>query len=126
MLTVMPFRVRDNDVAMLQGWTRSSLIRAGLAQRARIVLLSSEGLGTTAVADRIGVSRPTMILWRIRYSVLGHLQFRSLTIRMRRLPSPPSLSLPSPPLPPSWKAASTRWPTFPGRAGNKKPTSRPA
>ena len=67
MLTVMPFRVRDNDVAMLQGWTRSSSIRAGLAQRARIVLLSSEGLGTTAVAERIGVSRPTVILWRNRY-----------------------------------------------------------
>src|SRR5512135_520701 len=67
MLTVMPFRVHDNDVATLQGWTRSSSIRAGLAQRARIVLLSGEGLGTTAVAERLGVSRPTVILWRERY-----------------------------------------------------------
>src|SRR5512142_988736 len=67
MLTVMPFRVHDNDVATLQGWTRSSSIRAGLAQRARIVLLSGEGLGTTAVAERVGVSRPTVILWRNRY-----------------------------------------------------------
>src|SRR5512143_965715 len=67
MLTVMPFRVRDNDVETLQGWTRSSSIRAGLAQRARVVLLSAEGLGTTAVAERIGVSRPTVILWRNRY-----------------------------------------------------------
>ena len=53
--------------ATLQGWTRSSAIRAGLAQRARIVLLSGEGLGTTAVAERVGVSRPTVILWRNRY-----------------------------------------------------------
>ena len=67
MLTVMPFRVHDNDVATLQGWTRSSAIRAGLAQRARIVLLSGEGWGTTAVAERVGVSRPTVILWRTRY-----------------------------------------------------------
>ena len=67
MLTLMPFRVRDNDVALLQGWTRSSSMRAGLAQRARIVLLSGEGLGTTAVAERVGVSRPTVILWRNRY-----------------------------------------------------------
>jgi len=67
MLTVMPFRVHDNDVATLQGWTRSSAIRAGLAQRARIVLLSGEGWGTTAVAERVGVSRPTVILWRNRY-----------------------------------------------------------
>ena len=45
--------------------------RAGLAQRARIVLLSSEGMGTTAVAERIGVSRPTVILWRDRYQQGG-------------------------------------------------------
>src|SRR5512135_2963558 len=67
MLTVMPFRVREHDVATLQGWTRASSIRAGLAQRARIVLRSGEGLGTTAVAARLGVSRPTVILWRNRY-----------------------------------------------------------
>src|SRR5512142_464086 len=71
MLTVMPFRVHDNDVATLQGWTRSSSIRAGLAQRARIVLLSAEGMGTTAVAERVGVSRPTVILWRDRYQQGG-------------------------------------------------------
>src|SRR5512135_2812061 len=71
MLTVMPFRVHDNDVATLQGWTRSSSIRAGVAQRARIVLLSGEGMGTTAVAERLGVSRPTVILWRGHYQEGG-------------------------------------------------------
>src|SRR5512135_834630 len=65
MLTMI--RVHDNDVSTLQGWLRSSSIRAGLAQRARIVLLSGEGLGTSAVAERIRVSRPTVILWRDRY-----------------------------------------------------------
>src|SRR5512135_451173 len=65
MLTMI--RVHDNDVSTLQGWLPSSSIRAGLAQRARIVLLSGEGLGTSAVAERVGVSRPTVILWRNRY-----------------------------------------------------------
>ena len=50
MLVVMRFPVRDKDVAALHGWARCSLIRAGSARRAKIVLLSSEGMGTTAVA----------------------------------------------------------------------------
>ena len=71
MLTLMRFPVRNDDVPTLRGWIRSSSIRAGLAQRAKIVLLSAEGMGTTAVAERVGVSRPTVILWRDRYQQGG-------------------------------------------------------
>ena len=52
-------------------WTRSSSVRAGLAERAQIVLAVAEGLGTTAAADRLGVSRPTVIKWRDRYAAHG-------------------------------------------------------
>jgi transposase len=51
--------------------TRSSSVRAGLAQRARIVLLAADGVSNTAIADRVGVSRPTVIGWRGRYEVSG-------------------------------------------------------
>lgn len=51
--------------------TRSSSGRAGLAQRARIVLLASEGMSNTAIADRVGISRPTVIGWRGRYQAKG-------------------------------------------------------
>ena len=44
--------------------TRSSSVRAGLAQRARIVLLAADGVSNTAIAERVGVSRPTVIGWR--------------------------------------------------------------
>ncbi len=47
--------------------TRSSSARAGLVQRARIVLLAAEGVSNTAIAERVGVSRPTVIGWRERY-----------------------------------------------------------
>ena len=40
---------------------------AGLAQRARIVLLAGQGVSNTAIAERLGVSRPTVIAWRERY-----------------------------------------------------------
>ena len=51
--------------------TRSSSVRAGLAQRARIVLLAADGVSNTAIADSVGVSRPTVIGWRQRYQARG-------------------------------------------------------
>lgn len=44
---------------------------AGAAQRARIVLLAADGLSNTEIAERTGVSRPTVISWRARYEQFG-------------------------------------------------------
>jgi hypothetical protein len=63
--------LRDGDREELTGWTRSSSIRAGLAQRARIVLLAADGVSNTAIAETVGVSRPTVIGWRERYATSG-------------------------------------------------------
>ena len=60
---------RDREV--LTSWVRSPSIRAGLAQRARIVLLAADGLGTNEIARRAGVSKPTVILWKKRYATEG-------------------------------------------------------
>jgi transposase len=46
-------------------------VRAGLAQRARIVLLAADGVSNTEIAERVGVSRPTVIDWRARYERIG-------------------------------------------------------
>ena len=56
---------------MLASWVRSPSIRAGLAQRARIVLLAGDGLGTNEIVRRTGVSKPTVILWKKRYAAEG-------------------------------------------------------
>src|SRR5215213_10199719 len=66
-----PLGLRPGDRELLESWTRSSSIRAGLAQRARIVLLAAEGVSNTEIADRVGVSRPTVIGWRDRYASSG-------------------------------------------------------
>jgi len=50
---------------------RASSARAGLAQRARIVLLASEGLANAEIARRVGVSGPTVLTWRNRYDAGG-------------------------------------------------------
>ena len=51
--------------------TRSPSVRAGLAQRARIVLLAADGVSNTAIAELVGASRPTVIGWRERYRAKG-------------------------------------------------------
>ena len=63
--------LREGDREELVRLTRSSSVRAGLAQRARIVLLAADGVSNTAIADSVGVSRPTVIGWRQRYQSRG-------------------------------------------------------
>lgn len=59
------------DRAELTRWTRTPSLRAGLAQRARIVLLADEGVGTNEIVHRVGVSKPTVIAWKKRYAAEG-------------------------------------------------------
>src|SRR6266516_1294434 len=63
--------LRFGDRERLTSWVRSSTVKAGLAQRARIVLLAADGVSNTEIADRVGVSRPTVIDWRARYQRSG-------------------------------------------------------
>src|SRR3954452_5089228 len=53
--------LRDGDEAVLRSWSRSTAGRAGIAQRARIVLLASQGLTNSEIAHRVGVTRQTVI-----------------------------------------------------------------
>jgi transposase len=76
---------RDREV--LRSWTRSSSMRAGLAQRARIVLLAADGVGTAEIVRRVGVSKPTVIGWKRRYASegLGGLDDRPKSGRPKQL-----------------------------------------
>jgi transposase len=65
----LPLRAGDRDE--LVRLTRASSARAGIAQRARIVLLAADGLSNTSIAERAGVSRPTVLGWRERYAERG-------------------------------------------------------
>jgi transposase len=67
----MGVELSSRDRRELESWVRSPSIRAGLAQRARIVLLAADGLGTNDIVERVGVSKPTVIGWRRRFAVDG-------------------------------------------------------
>jgi len=63
--------LRDGDQARLAALIRSSTLPAGLASRARIVLLAADGVSNTDIARRVGVTRQTVISWRGRYEAGG-------------------------------------------------------
>ena len=69
--TAEPLLLRDNDREELVVLTRSSSVGAGLAARARIVLLAAEGTPNVEIARLVGVSRPTVNAWRTRYAERG-------------------------------------------------------
>ena len=69
--TAEPLLLRDNDREELAVLTRSSSVGAGLAARARIVLLAAEGTPNVEIARLVGVSRPTVNAWRTRYAERG-------------------------------------------------------
>jgi hypothetical protein len=65
-------RVPDRqDARTLRRWTRSTSVRAGLAQRPRIVLLAADGKTNTQIAATVGCSRPAVIRWHSRYTTHG-------------------------------------------------------
>jgi transposase len=71
MSVAAPLVLREGDRSRLEALTRSTSVQAGLAARARIVLLAAEGLPNAEIARRTGTSRPTVVGWRARYDAGG-------------------------------------------------------
>jgi transposase len=60
--------ISPGDQAVLRRWASAAQAPAVLAQRAKILLLAAEGVANSEIAERLGVSRPTVIAWRKRYA----------------------------------------------------------
>jgi transposase len=58
----------DEERAELEALTRARSVSAGVAQRARIVLLAADATPNHQIAELVGVSRPTVNKWRERFS----------------------------------------------------------
>ncbi len=59
------------DRGTLKKWTQSSNTRRSLAERARIILLTADGMSATGIQRKLDVSRPTVCKWRRRYREHG-------------------------------------------------------
>ena len=66
-----PLEVSSGAREELESLVRSRSLPAGLVSRARIVLLSAEGLDNKAVADQVRTSRQTVSKWRERFRTQG-------------------------------------------------------
>jgi transposase len=70
-MRLSPLGLREGDRERLTALLRSTTAEAGLARRARIVLLAADGLTGEEIAERVGVSLPTIRAWRRRYESSG-------------------------------------------------------
>jgi transposase len=57
----------EDERATLQRWARRAKSSQALAVRCRIVLACAEGASNAEVAERLGISRPTVTKWRSRF-----------------------------------------------------------
>ena len=69
--TATVVEIRQEDRVVLENWHRSSTIEHRLRQRAWIVLLCGQGLGSRAVAREVGCTSGTASKWRVRYAAQG-------------------------------------------------------
>ena len=51
----------------LERWVKAATTPQRLVRRSRIALLAMDGLSSDEIAARVGVSRPTVVLWKSRF-----------------------------------------------------------
>jgi hypothetical protein len=65
--TSLTIRLTPAERQTLLAWQRATTLSAGLARRARIILLLADGLTITAIAATVGMSRPHTSKWIQRF-----------------------------------------------------------
>ena len=61
----------ETPLRVLRRRAHATQASAALVRRAKILLLAAEGVANTEIAERMGISRPTVIAWRRRYAREG-------------------------------------------------------
>jgi transposase len=63
--------LRNGDRPQLEALLRSNTVPAGVAQRARIVLLAADGVSNRTIGSRVGLHYNQVAVWRKRYAEFG-------------------------------------------------------
>lgn len=63
--------IPSGEIAEVKRLERAPKTPQKVVQRARIILRAAEGASNNAIAQELGVSRPTVILWRDRFAAHG-------------------------------------------------------
>lgn len=83
----------EQESSILLKWIHSPSTPQGIAQRARIILLASEGAANHAIAQKLSVSRPTVLLWRKRFEEKGSKGLLKIEQGRGRKPEIPSSTI---------------------------------
>jgi transposase len=70
-MAALPLPLSIEEHTILQRLSRSPSTPQGIALRVHIVLLAAEGLANHAIAKKLSTSRPTVLLWRERFTKKG-------------------------------------------------------
>lgn len=76
----------DEERAILAGWARARSLPLRLVTRARLILLAASGMENQRIAQKLGVSRPTVQLWRERFLSLRVAGLKKDAPRPGRIP----------------------------------------
>lgn len=66
-----PLEISEQENIILQRLVHAPSTPQGIAMRVRIVLLAGEGLANYAIARKLSIGRPTVLLWRDRFKEKG-------------------------------------------------------
>jgi transposase len=66
-----PLRISDDDRTLLEAMAREGKTPQRVALRAQLILGAAAGRANNALAKDLGVSRPTVLLWRDRFRKHG-------------------------------------------------------
>ena len=88
--TSLTIRLTPADRQTLQAWQRATTSPAGLARRARIILLLVEGRPISSIATTVGISRRFVYKWVRRFLADGIAGLADKPGRGSRRGSPPA------------------------------------
>jgi transposase len=66
-----PLPVSPEHRQILERWVRAPSTPQNIATRARVVLMAADGAANNRIAEELGVTRSTVILWRSRFAEGG-------------------------------------------------------
>ncbi len=82
--TSLSIALTADSLRALKSWQRSTTISAGLARRARIILLLSSGASVSEVSRTVGIERRLVYKWAHRFIQKGVHGLRDKTGRGRK------------------------------------------
>jgi transposase len=63
--------ISPEDRGLLETWTRAHSAPQSVAMRCQVILMAADGVANNAIAKELGISRPTVLLWRERFALGG-------------------------------------------------------